>query len=164
MKYTTRYISPSQEKMILSRIDSRIEAAVLLALYCGAKRGEIMQIRQSDIDTVSGRISIKERSINITKEESERLMRAIQSLHCGLTFNINAPIYVGYNSSYLSSLVRQHCASYGLEGVGLRELRHTAVIRRMEQGASMGEVQMFAGYADYTTAFQIYSAVRKRCK
>ena len=146
--------------MILDRInDSRIEAAVLLALYCGARRGEIMKIRQSDIDIIFHAVNIAGRTVYITHEQSERLLRAIQALHDGFSFDIDIPIYSGYNARYLSAIVRHWCACYGLEGVGLREMRHTAVIHWMEQGASMEQIQEWAGYSDYTTAFHIYKSM-----
>ena len=129
MKYTTKYLLPEQEKMILDRInDSRIEAAVLLALYCGARRGEIMKVRQSDIDIIPRAVNIAGRTVYITHEQSERLMRAVQALHNGFSFDIDTPIYSGYNARYLSAMVRHWCACYGPEGMGLREMRHTAVV------------------------------------
>lgn len=161
MKYTTKYLLPEQEKMILDRInDSRIEAAVLLALYCGARRGEIMKVRQSDIDIIPRAVNIAGRTVYITHEQSERLMRAVQALHNGFSFDIDMPAYSGYNAQYLSALVRHWCACYGLEGMGLREMRHTAIIRWIKQGVDMEQIQTMAGYADYTTAFQVYSRAR----
>lgn len=161
MKYATRHLTQDQERMILDRLnDSRIEAAVLLALYCGAKLGELMKVRQRDIDMTAGKVCFSGREIQLTREQSERLMRAVHALHDGFSFNIDVPIYAGHNARYISFLVRQYCARYGLEGVGLREMRHTAIIRWMKQGASMEQIQTMAGYADYTTAFQVYAGAR----
>lgn len=81
MKYATRHLTEDQERMILDRLnDSRIEAAVLLALYCGAKLGELMKVRQRDIDITAGKICFSGREIRLTREQLERLMRAIQNV------------------------------------------------------------------------------------
>ena len=163
MKYIVKHLTQDQETMILDSLNnSRLEAAVLLALFCGARRGEILNVSRSDINEKSGVVHIAGRIVQLTNEQSERLLRAVKGLRDGFSFKIDIPIYAGYSARYLAFLVRQYCACHGLEGIGLREMRHTAIIRWMAQGASMEQIQTMAGYADYTTAFQVYSGVRSR--
>lgn len=160
MKYSTRYIAKEQERALLEAVTgNRLEAAVRLALHCGVKCGELMRIRERDIDQRGHAVNVEGRTVTITQEETEKLLRAVHALHDGFSFDIYTAIYAGYCQRYLQQLVRELCARQGLEGVGLPELRHTAVVRWIQAGTDMHEIQNRAGYADFTTAYHVYAEV-----
>lgn len=171
MKYKAMRISEEQERIIREKAkDSEIELAVFLSLSCGMRMCEIMDFEKEDFDEMMGWIripyrhisdSIKHRVLLLSAEECDYLKRYL-SAH---------PFIHKYSKQHTSLKVRQIVSGWGMPGIGLRELRHTAISRKIEEcmmgRTALAEVSHWAGYSDCATFYATYRKeiyeLRRKC-
>ena len=65
---------------------------------------------------------------------------------------------------YVSRVFPQLCLKAGLKRLRLHELRHTNISLLIEAGASMKEVQEWAGHSSYNTTANIYAHIQAKTK
>lgn len=65
---------------------------------------------------------------------------------------------------YVSRAFPKLCESAGLKRLKLHELRHSNISMLLENGASMKELQEWAGHSSYSTTANIYSHVQAKTK
>lgn len=65
---------------------------------------------------------------------------------------------------YVSKAFPKLCRKSGLKRLRLHELRHTNISILLENGASMKELQEWAGHSSYTTTANIYSHLQAQSK
>lgn len=65
---------------------------------------------------------------------------------------------------YVSRTFPKLCERAGLRRLKLHELRHTNISLLLEAGASMKELQEWAGHSSYTTTANIYSHIQAKTK
>lgn len=66
--------------------------------------------------------------------------------------------------TYVSRAFPQLCEKCGLRRLKLHELRHTNISLLLEQGASMKELQEWAGHSSFKTTADIYSHIQAKSK
>jgi integrase len=57
--------SPAEVVALVEAITPRYRAAVLLAAWCGLRRGEVFGLRREDIDLVSGRVTVRRNRVEL---------------------------------------------------------------------------------------------------
>lgn len=65
---------------------------------------------------------------------------------------------------YVSRTFPTLCEQCGLKRLKLHELRHTNISLLLDAGASMKELQEWAGHSSYTTTANIYSHLQAKSK
>lgn len=65
---------------------------------------------------------------------------------------------------YVSRAIPKLCEKAGLKRIKLHELRHTNISILLESGASMKELQEWAGHSSYSTTANIYSHIQAKSK
>lgn len=65
---------------------------------------------------------------------------------------------------YVSRTFPKLCESAGLKRLKLHELRHSNISMLLENGASMKELQEWAGHSSYSTTANIYSHIQAKTK
>lgn len=127
----------------------RMHLLVLLALTTGARRGELLQLRWSDIDFAQRTASLertkngKPRLLPLTKPVIEQLMR-FREKNNTLIF----PSSVSKNQPFA---FRHHwyegTAEAGLHNLRFHDLRHTAASNLVRAGRSLFEVGVLLGHS-----------------
>lgn len=180
--------SPEEAKMLLSVVndDDPFKPALILALLYGLRRSEILGLRWSDIDFVSGTISICNtvtrmatvHECNETKNEASRrtlamvpgtdnyfmnlLTSRVQTLPLsGATFSMNDHVCVWpdgkpLSPDYLSQHFQRVLEKYGLRKIRFHDLRHTTGSLLLEAGVDIKTIQEFLGHSQASTTVNIY--------
>lgn len=65
---------------------------------------------------------------------------------------------------YVTRAIPKLCENAGLKRIKLHELRHTNISILLESGASMKELQEWAGHSSYNTTANIYSHIQAKSK
>ena len=65
---------------------------------------------------------------------------------------------------YVSRAFPKLCEKSGLKRLKLHELRHTNISLLLEYGASMKELQEWAGHSNYNTTANIYAHIQEESK
>ena len=65
---------------------------------------------------------------------------------------------------YVSRTFPKLCEKCGLKRLKLHELRHTNISLLLQNGASMKELQEWAGHSNYNTTANIYAHIREESK
>ncbi len=92
-------------------------------------------------------------------EQDERRNRIINYNHAWDEFVCVRPNGDILPMEYVSRTFPKLCTECGLKRITLHELRHTNISLLLEKGASMKELQLWAGHSNYSTTANIYSHI-----
>jgi integrase len=163
-------LTPAQVAALIEAIEPRLTAAVLLAAYCGLRRGEILALRQNDIDLLHGQLRIhsqhqqlKDGTLVVGDPKSDAGRRRVvlpKALVPVLDAHIRqwaAPgkdglLFVGVKGGPLRPHVFQKQwdmarRAAGLPEVHFHDLRHFSGTAAASTGASLRQLMAFLGHA-----------------
>ena len=154
-----RFISTEEEKLILERLSvssKNLLPLFVLALYSGMRRGEMFNMKWTDIDFKKNFIFLREgttkngkaRQVPLIEPARSILLNYQQSSGADLSSNV-FPI----NRDYAGGKFREICQSLQLHDVGLHTLRHTYQTRMAQEGASPYASQDILGHSDLDMTF-----------
>lgn len=157
---------------------------VLLAAWCALRRGEILELRRSDIDLDSGTLSIRRAVqwigsrviVGSPKTSAGIRMVAIPphllpAIHRHLDTHVgpmpSALLFVGRDEKHLSPTALQgswsrarHAA--GRDDLRFHDLRHTGATMAAMSGATLAELQARLGHSSVNAALRYQHAVQGR--
>jgi integrase len=143
----------------------RDRAVVLLAVFTGLRRGEILGLLGSDIASVEPFVirpivkGARVRILTVPAPAATAIRRYLESEGRTLaTLGREERLFRISPSGYAANLQR-YAKNAGLAHVSPHMLRHTAAKLRWQAGSSMDEVSMILGHADLATTARYLKAV-----
>lgn len=165
-KFRDRVFSRDEEKAFFQHLPPEYRDLCYIALDTGMRRGEIMKLTPSHVDTVtnpstqqSGRFfrlraqdtkTNQPRSVPLTNRADAILSRIEQTERLGQN-DLYFPWVTPMN---LSRVFRRAKSAIGLEhekALVFHSFRHTCATRLLESGVNMRKVQMWLGHSAITT-------------
>jgi len=175
---------------------TKLEAPIRIAAILGARRGEILGVKWSDIDFEEERLEISHvigkaggefykdtpknetsvRWFDLSDDDVQffRKLKAEQKtnrLRYGERYSLEDKEFVcldkyGYRLKldYLSRAVPRLSEKLGLGRIKLHELRHSNISILIDSGASIKDVQEWAGHSSASTTTNIYGHAFSRRK
>ena len=171
-------LTPEQSRKLLDKAKgTRIYLFVLLGLYAGLRRGELLGLQWQDIDFTEGTVAVK-RSIAPTKanpngelcatlktDAAERTIPlpwpVIDELRAAKAASKSVYVVPGPGGGHFTfSLLTYHWNKL-MKGLDFEAhphlMRHTRVTRWFEQGLDLKEIQYLAGHASLDMTLGIYT-------
>lgn len=135
----------------------RIYWPVAVALYTGARRGEVQALQWKDINDRSGLITVKRsycRVSNKTKETKSRKIRYVPMSHSfkglleGLKKEQNSELVVPFfNPDYYGKEFKRYSLSLKLPVIRFHDLRHTFASNFLMGGGNIYDLQKILGHS-----------------
>lgn len=170
MRGTVHYLTEEEAERIEAAAQGKpCKVGVMLALHYGLRLSDITHLRWEDIDTQQRTMCIDNgkgyRVLRLTVEDAAYL-HGLETHRNGLVSPFVWVDVPGVPAAPygVTRAIRRHCAACGVPGVGLRELRHTAIVRKLREGMRMDVLQEWAGYSEYSAAFLIYADVIRQIR
>jgi integrase len=141
------FLSPAEVKKLAEHCPEAVQAAIWIALYTGARRGEILAMRPEDVSKTTLTIHAKN-----TKTLRTRVIPIVKPLRPWLKY-LPLPYK---NFEGLKTGFQRGRAAAGMEHVHFHDLRHSCASILVESGADLYTVSKILGHASITTT-QRYS-------
>ncbi len=157
-----RILTPQEEERLLVSSSSSLKAILICALNTGMRKGEIINLKWSNVDLENNVITLehtntkskKTRRIPINSELRKLLLE--QRLKSGgseyVFLSSNGTPYLrqdSLNRAFIDALKRAK-----VEGLRFHDLRHTAATRMIEAGASIVAVSRILGHSSLTVTMR----------
>jgi integrase len=155
-KARTRRLEAGEEQRLLLGANDQLQRIIIVALETGMRRGEILNIKKSDINYSKSVLLIP-----LTKTDTPRTIplssRAITALraqlrasqrHSGGVISLHEPPLFSYTPRGLSGAFLKLCRKTGIDDLHFHDLRHEATSRLFEKGLNPVEVATITGHKD----------------
>jgi len=166
--FKIRYLTNDEQKRLFKALDSseftHIKPIIIIALYTGMRKGEILNLKWSQIDLKNGFIDIlksksgKERKIPVAKKVKEVFENMGKN---GEEFVFVNPEtkkpYYDIKKSFASLLKKADIKNFRFH-----DLRHTVATRLVECGTDLLIVQELLGHANIQTTMRYAHPVPER--
>ena len=173
-------LTPSQITAFLEKVkETKYRVLFRLAVFCGARQGELLGLKWSDVNWKNSQIHIqrtfnKGRFFNTKTKTSNRNVdlgpRVITELKrwklaCPKTdLDLMFPNDAGKPTNY-SNMVRRHflpaLQAAGLPRIRFHDLRHTYASLMIEQGENIKYIQTQLGHSSPTVTLNVYAHLMK---
>lgn len=156
-----RQISPEEERQIYQFLktmgDHEMAEAVLVLIDTGMRRGELLNLRPTDVDLKTGVIMVygvegkgtkngKIRSVPMTKAVRGVLQNRTTGARC---FNLSES-----HMRHVWDRLRSHMGLTSDKDFTLHVCRHTCASRLVQKGVSLHVVQQWLGHSNITTTMR----------
>lgn len=176
--------TPAQVVALVDAINPRYRTAVLIAAWCGLRRGEIAGLRVSDVDLVEHTITVRKARVEPLhdrgkafdkdpKSEAGKRTIAIPP-HVVPVIRLHLDEYAGKDRLFVSrdgsplrgdtlyqAFVRAR-AKVGLDGLTFHDLRHTGQTLAAQTGATLADLMKRLGHSSMAAARRYLHAVDGR--
>ena len=149
-----RYLKEKEAQVLIEASPEPLKSIIIIALYTGMRRGEILNLKWRDID-------IKERNITIwdTKNKEKRVV-PMNSMVWETFLNINKSpdsdfVFTRHNGQsrltddYISHLFQKIVKKIGFKNFRFHDLRHTFASWLVMKGVDLKTVQELMGHKDF---------------
>ncbi len=170
MRNVVHYLTEEQATRIEAGAREKpYRLGIILALHYGLRLSEIIRLRWSDVEIKARKMCIDNgkvcREIVLSVEDTAYLYSLYTSRNSLVSpFVWESVTDVPAAPYAVTRAVRGLCATCGVPDAGLRELRHTAIVRKLHEGIRMDALQEWAGYTEYSAAFLIYADVIRQMR
>ena len=164
-----RVLSNEEETKLLAACDEselryrapHLKHVVLVALYTGLRRGEILRLRWSDIDFEKGRLSVRKSKTKSGKREvylnsmlHKQLFSLRERVHGEWVFpspaRFQTPGQPERHIADVKNAFRRAVLLAGIKKITFHQLRHTFCSRLADAGVPLPVIQKLAGHASIT--------------
>jgi integrase len=175
--------SPAEVVALVEAITPRYRAAVLLAAWCGLRRGEVLGLRCADVDLTAGRVSVRKNRVELL--ESPQAFDADPKTDAGkrtvtvpphvlpvlaehmATWSGPDRVFVGRNGRPMrGDAVRQAFdrarRKVGMPDFRFHDLRHTGQTLAAATGATTKDLMRRLGHASPAASYRYLHAVDGR--
>jgi integrase len=147
-----RTLSMDEEARLLAACSNTVRPLVLVALYAGLRRGELLALRWGHVDLAHRLVTVDAATAKSGKTRSIPLnataLAAFQGLYTGQTRD--EPVFLNFYGQPLYDPnwgLRQAISRSGIAPCRLHDLRHTFASRLVQAGADLRSVQELMGHA-----------------
>jgi integrase len=186
-RFTGKAYSVEQANHLLKVVENNpIKPAIILGLFYGLRRSEILGLRWRDIDFNADTIIIRntvvqvktliehertksrasKRTLYIIPETRDYLLRLKQHQEenrklLGAAYMVNDHVYARVNGTqikpdYLSQSFARLLKKHNMPKIRFHELRHTAGSLLLNKGLSIKQIQEYLGHEQISTTLDIY--------
>lgn len=174
-----RVATPGEARALLAALPDEDRALWATALYTGLRRGELRELRWTDVDLEAGMIGV-ERALDDSGEiittktiAGQREVPILGALRPHLlahklrTGRSGSDLVFGRTASgpFIPSTVRRRAIAAWekaeLEPIALHECRHTATTEMRAAGLDFKMIQVIIGHSSVTTTFDRYTHVSR---
>jgi integrase len=154
----TRFLSKNELSSLLSSCRKEtdhpeLEVIVLIAVTTGMRRGEILKLRQSDIDRKRGRIIIRDSKNRESRSVAlvSNVLSALNALNTVTSIRRDALLFPQRGADSEKPLVIDRLSAKAIKRAGLidfsfHDLRHTAASYLAMEGAGLIEIADIIGH------------------
>jgi integrase len=175
--------TPAQVAALIEAITPRYRAAVLLAAWCGLRRGEILGLHPADVDLVAGTVTVRRNRVELLatpaafdadpKTDAGKRTVTIPP-HVLPVLAEHMTIWAGPDRVFVGrdgrpmrgDAIRQafHRARYqaGMPGFRFHDLRHTGQTLAASTGATIKDLMRRLGHASPAASYRYLHAVDGR--
>jgi integrase len=175
--------SPAQVASLVEAITPRYRAAVLLAAWCGFRRGEIISIHRDDVDLAAGMVTIRRNRVELLatgqafdgdpKTDAGRRTVSVPP-HVLRVLRDHMERYAGRERAFVGrdgnpmrgDAIRQAFtrarAKVGMEQFTLHDMRHTGQTLAAATGATLKDLMKRLGHSSPAAANRYLHAVEGR--
>jgi integrase len=150
-----RYLQPTELGTLLNACPDWLQPIVVLAIFTGMRRSEILKLRWLDVDIQNHRVLLLQ-----TKNGEGRIVYLNQSAESIFKFllrpGLNAidPVFPKVNGCAVSVAFVRVCHKVGIADFRFHDLRHTAASWMRMQGADIHTVAQLLGHKDLRMAMR----------
>jgi integrase len=164
-----RYLTDEEEARLVAACVGRYEhlrPIIITALYTGMRRGEIFNLKWSDVNFNANLIHVRQsksgrpRSIHMTpnvRTEIEKLL----PLRAETEYVLGNP-HTGQARTDLKHGFTAVCKAAGIEGLRFHDLRHTFATRLAQYSGNIVDVAHVLGHAQVSTTMRYAHAIPDR--
>lgn len=166
----TAWLTPEQAKKLLSTSRERGDPfypAWLLGLCCGLRRGEILGLKWTDIET--DELHVRRQHIRIDGKTLETPPKSLTSIRDiplphGLarqlfSYRGISPYVVNATADQLAGALDHALKMADLPKISLHGLRHTMAATAASEGIPIKVLQQLMGHAHYSTTADLYAHI-----
>ncbi len=174
--------TPAQVAALVEAVTPRYRAAVLLAAWCGLRRGEVMGLHREDVDLVSGTVRVRRNRVELDsgeafdadpKTEAGKRTVAVPPhvlpvlrAHMG-EWAGPVRVFVGRDGAPMrgNAVSRAFCrarAQVGMDDFTFHDMRHTGQTLAASTGATIKDLMRRLGHASTVAAYRYMHAVDGR--
>lgn len=179
--------TPKQIEALAAAMPDRLALTVLLGAWCQMRQGEVLELRQKDLDVKAGVIHVR-RGVTWTDGEPTvgppKTRAGVRDIHIpphvlpAIKAHLKGHANHGKNgllfparpgedrqmhpSTFSSWYFGEARRKVGLKGIRFHHLRHTGLTMAAQAGATLAELQARAGHSTPHMAMRYQSAVAER--
>ena len=150
-----RILALDEEKRLIAACDPYLRNIVVMALYTGMRKGEVITLQWENVDLESGLITIDQTNSKSKKMRRIPINSTVRRLLLEQRLKSAGNDYVFLSSKGTpykkhDSLNRAYSLALekaGIKGLRFHDLRHTAATRMIELGASVVAVKEILGHS-----------------
>jgi len=164
--FKIRFLTKVEENSLYSSLEKSpkyLKDIVTTALQTGMRKGEILNLKWSNIDFEFGFIELLETKSGKSRKIpiSSKLLNVLNSIPktCEYVFNIEGE-KIGDIKKCWNTAIRNS----GIKNFRFHDLRHTVATRLVEKGVELTVVKEILGHADISTTMRYAHAVPERKK
>jgi integrase len=164
----TRTLSEEEETRLLAACDSprrrHLIPVIIAALDTGARKGELLALRWSDIDRRNNRITLRSETTKTQQQRTVPLSNRLYSALSDLANERAGQLVKKFpsDSSLVFGLTKFQngwdaaCEDAKISDLRFHDLRATFITRRIEQGMLVELVAQLSGHSDVATLYRHY--------
>jgi integrase len=153
----SRVLSCEEESRLLEVCADRLRAVILIALYTGMRRGEILGLRWRDVDVAQRCITLEAARTKTGKGRTIPIPACLmESVHALVGQSADSVFaYRNFDKQFRATVRRAK-----IDPIRFHDLRHSYATRLLLSGVDLRTVQELLGHASVTTT-QLYTHVNQ---
>lgn len=154
-----RILTLEEEEKLLDACISYLKPIIMMALNTGMRRGEILNLKWSDIDLNINLITVNQTNSKGKKARKVYINSTLKKILLELKIRSGGNDYVfldneGQPLREIKNGFKAACRRAGIQGLRFHDLRHTAATRMVESGASIVAISRILGHSDIKTTMR----------
>lgn len=153
-----RILTIEEEKRLLDSSITYLKPIILTALNTGMRRGEILNLKWSEVDFANNSIMVSQTNSKSKKARKVYINSTLKRLLLELKLKSAGNEFVfldeGNPLREIKNGFKAACRRAGIQGLRFHDLRHTAATRMIEAGASIVAVNKILGHSDIKTTMR----------
>jgi integrase len=154
-----RILTREEEKRLVDSAISYLRPIIVTALNTGMRRGEILNLKWSDVDLSNNLIAVNQTNSKSKKARRVYINSTLRKLLLELKLKSAGIEYVflddkGNHLREIKNGFNAACRRAGIQGFRFHDLRHTAATRLIESGAGIVAVSKILGHSDIKTTMR----------
>jgi integrase len=149
-----KILTPLDETKLYSQCSPQVHCFVMMALNTGLRRGELLGLRWSDIETYDKEgplwINLKDTKTGSPRKVpcNKKVIRALQGL--GDPADPHALVFFGWGHS-INMAISKACERAGIPHYRIHDFRHTFCTRLARKGVDVATIMKLAGHKKLST-------------
>ncbi len=154
-----RVLTPEEERRLLSQAINYLRPILFTALNTGMRRGEILNLKWSEVDLEVNLITVNQTNSKSKKERRVPINSPMRTMLLELKLKSTNSEFVftdnqGNPIKTIRTAFAAACRRAGIPELRFHDLRHTAGTRMVEAGANIVAISKILGHSDIKTTMR----------